>query len=79
MKTGMSILGVALILAAGGAAARDATPADIRKPIVDPAKRERRFAAPGMVNQSDAWQPYLRWHRDAISLQGQADRPYIQL
>ena len=75
MKTGICTLGIALVMFAGNAIAKDATPNEIRKSTVDPAKKERRFAAPSNgANQTDDWQPYLRWHRDAVSLQGQAER-----
>lgn len=75
MKTSVFCLGFALILTAFGAAAKEAAPNGINKPHVDMGKRERRSAAPDSVNQSDGWQPYLRWHRDATSLQGSNNRP----
>lgn len=77
MKTSVFCLGVALISFAFGAAAKEAAPngISISKPYVDMGKRERRSAAPDSMNQSDGWQPYLRWHRDATSLQGSNNRP----
>ena len=80
-------LGIALILASLGAAAKEAAPNEANKSDVEPGKRERRFAAREFVDESISWQPYLRWHRDATSLQGSNDRrdplgrslPYTQL
>ncbi len=67
MKKSVFCLGVAFIVTAHGAAAKEATPNDANKSYADPIKRERRFSAPENVNQTNAWQPYLRWHRDASS------------
>jgi len=77
MKKSGFCVGVALIAAAHGAAAKEATPNEANKSLVDPIKRERRFSTPE-VNQTNAWQPYLRWHRDASS-QNLNDRSYSLL
>lgn len=74
MKKRGFCLGVALIVTAHGAAAKEVAPNDVNKPYLDPVKRERRFAAPENLNQTDGWQPYLSWHREARSLQGLNDR-----
>ena len=75
MKKSGFCIGIALILTSLGAAAKEAASNDVNKPYVDPAKRERRFVAPESMDPSTRWQPYLRWHRDATSLQGSNDRP----
>jgi hypothetical protein len=67
-------LGVALIMIALGAVAKEATPNDVNKSYVDSGKREQRFPAVENVNQTERWQPYLGWHRDASSLQGSNNR-----
>lgn len=67
-------LGVALILTSLGASAKEAAPNDMNKHYVGPAKKERRVASPTGVDQFSDWQPYLHWHRDAVSLQGSNDR-----
>jgi hypothetical protein len=87
MKKSGFYIGMALILTSLGAAAKEAASNDVNKSYVDPGKRERRLVAPESVDQSTRWQPYLRWHRDASSLQGSNDRgdslgrasPYTQL
>lgn len=87
MKKSGLYIGIALILTSLGAAAKEAASNDVNKPYVDPAKRDRRSVAPGNIDPSIRWQPYLRWHRDATSLQGSNDRrdplgravPYTQL
>jgi len=78
MKKSVYCLGVALIVTAHGVAAKEAMPNDGIKSYADPIKRERRFSAPENVNVIDAWQPYLRWHRDASS-QSLNDRSYSLL
>jgi hypothetical protein len=77
MKKSGFCLGIALIVTAHAAAAKEATPNEANKSLVDPVKRERRFSAPE-VKQTDAWQPYLRWHQDASS-QNLNDRSYSLL
>jgi hypothetical protein len=67
-------IGMALILTSLGVAAKEAASTDVNKPYVDPGKRERRVAVPESIDPTTRWQPYLRWHRDASSLQGSNDR-----
>ena len=68
-------LGFALTLMSLGVAAKEATPNDMNKHRMDIGKKERRIAPPETSDQTTDWQPYLRWHRDATSLQGANDRP----
>lgn len=53
------------------APAKDLLPAPARKPADDNAKNSLRDPKPTL----DQWQPYFRWHRDAIAARNRDDNP----
>jgi hypothetical protein len=73
IKLSQLIIAIALIGAASIASAKDADPAGLNKPYVEPQKRERRHALPDLAERGLDWQPYLRWHRDATAFSGAGD------